>query len=659
VGKRSKRTLVSIDFEYRDHPYKFLGGGWAAWTPVGGQVQTGTFDTYRDVIKYLKSRRNTCIYSHNGAKAEHLILIPTFMRDRSYKSGSLIGGRPKQFFAGGNEYVDSAWLIPAAIGRNKDDDPPGIAEALGMTKKRLDYEHIEDEPHVKRCEAAANHAEIALRGVLGFAELIDLPPNDLPLSAGGAGKRVLARYVSLDEPRLKGQLLDIVRRCVYGGRSELVFKGPVPDVALLDINSSYPNAAAKGTLPHGMPAWCEDYDRCDLVEVLVNIPRCKYPPLPFRYQKPTVDRRTGKSRVVDPYKGTLFFPVGPVRGWYDREEVDYAISCGAKLLQFYGGLTHYKYFDPGPMFREFYARRVEGGLPALFVKIMSNAIIGKWQEYKEPELLLRRGDRWKIWKPKPDPKKKRKNLYAAAARTLGRARVHLHGFLEQFHALDMDTDGFKTTIEPPAELLGKGLGELKVERRGSYEGKAVKLYKHGDTLKLKGVSKRTGNLLEIWENGGGQVQRIASIREILCNKTNSLIISRPYKWRYEREKRRFFDDGTSEPFTVAEIEAGQYEWPLERRKWQDLRDRAVKADATERAAALLSAQDVPGADLLGQAYEVQVGPRGGLWGFSELPGWHQSRRKIPDALRGPIELRGRKVILGWYSPYKNRNTTIY
>jgi hypothetical protein len=124
-------------------------------------------------------------------------------------------------------------------------------------------------------------------------------------------------------------------------------------------------------------------------------------------------------------------------------------------------------------------------------------------------------------------------------------------------------------------------------------------------------------------------------------------VERPFRLCLERTKRLYSPDGSSRAYTVEEIRSGEFQMSNERRLFLYQEREAAKGALREKAVRVLRLCGVPGGDFLGQVFDVVVGPRGGLKGFSPCDGW-----KVEELdRRGKMKISGKAALKGIEGPY--------
>jgi hypothetical protein len=304
------------------------------------------------------------------------------------------------------------------------------------------------------------------------------------------------------------------------------------------------------------------------MHAIVGVPECDYPMLPVRRDQ------------------SLFFPSGRLTGVWLGDELRYAQTQGARIIKVLAGLYFRERIDLSEWALAHYRARIESPFEGLYTKLLLNNLYGKWQQNKPqsvygygapPAKALDVGSNY--WALELQPKAPRWQNFPAAATILGRAHIALHKWLLRAHPVfACDTDGFFTRRALPT---GDGLGELGVELEGRALFVAPKVYAvetpdGRQIYKCKGVTR--GARAEVAETAA--MKRV--FRDLFALKTVTLtglptqlqlfergkldfLSEHSYRLHLDRVKRSYFSDGSSRAWTMAEIDAGEYDRPWEDR----------------------------------------------------------------------------------------------
>ena len=186
----------------------------------------------------------------------------------------------------------------------------------------------------------------------------------------------------------EGNVDGFVRLAYFGGRTEIfkpIFDNEINDSDYLyyqDINSLYPYTMAKHEYPDKFLGWVEgeaEYNKYEMAiwHCKVRVPESLYiPPLPVKK-----DER-------------LIFPVGEFKGYWTKYELEYAISIGCEILEYYEGAV---FQNAGYIFKEFietlYQMRLDAkakgdNVTQMAMKLIMNSCYGRMGINKERSKII-------------------------------------------------------------------------------------------------------------------------------------------------------------------------------------------------------------------------------------------------------------------------------
>lgn len=312
------------------------------------------------------------------------------------------------------------------------------------------------------------------------------------------------------------------RKAYYGGRTEGFIKG-VHKVWSYDVNSMYvsvmdeklspdPNSARwhgrKKSSPEILGRYILERDKSKkkqgVAHVKIFIPDMKYPPLPYR----------GKDKLI--------FPTGIIKGWWTFAELELALSVGCEIKVVYE-FIHYA--RSRPYFKEFAQwvwnerqKHPKDKEPFwnLMLKLIGNALSGKWGQQNEQGGIYVRKDEYDLWI------EKNTKLYAKIdkeedlgthwlfrtkdtvketaqhgfpiliAYITSYARIKLYKEMVKHDTVYVDTDCVKYIGLKKEIVDSKALGEFGFEptKSGMFEFFAPKSYRINGELTIKGFPKK-------------------------------------------------------------------------------------------------------------------------------------------------------------------------
>ena len=166
---------------------------------------------------------------------------------------------------------------------------------------------------------------------------------------------------------------EFARKAYYGGRCEPLALGWWDCVNVYDFHSHYPAQMLGNHFPNpnttigprqpGRLSWVMDFEGCS--DCTVDIPHCKYPPLPYRVGWQT------------------YFPVGVFRGTWCHNELRYAMQHGVRIKKVHATLYSEDSVQPfNDYVTDLWSKRQEakaqGSPRALVYKLLLNSLSGKF-----------------------------------------------------------------------------------------------------------------------------------------------------------------------------------------------------------------------------------------------------------------------------------------
>lgn len=342
---------------------------------------------------------------------------------------------------------------------------------------------------------------------------------------------------------------DYERLAYYGGRTEGFLKG-AHKVWSYDVNSMYvsvmndnvfpdPNSSRWHNRKHSSPKILKEYiyksGKQGIAEVKIDIPKMKYPPLPYRA------KIKGENKLI--------FPTGTITGWWTFAELELALSVKCKIREVYRFIHYERSF---PYFKEFAQwvwderkKHPKDTEPFwnLMVKLMGNSLSGKWGQQNEIGGIYVRKDEYDLWcaeNPKLDAaiemeedlgthwllrtketvkEDARHSFPILIAYVTSYGRIKLYKEMVKHNSVYGDTDsikliGLKREIKSSKELGGWG---YEPDKSGMFEFFAPKYYRINGELVIKGIPK------PVLKGKRGSVE-----------ETDTAVIARfdkPNKWR--------------------------------------------------------------------------------------------------------------------------------
>ena len=306
-------------------------------------------------------------YAHNAGSFDFLHLLPALVRLKK-EMGLQIGLIPVgssgllaiDVWKTKNKwqkwrFIDSVRLLPMSldaaaqafeVGRKShDDDGSAILDRHG---KEFTIHCPEDDPSWPRYNAVDCRRlyDVLVR----CHDLVELEfGGEIGLTAPStAMKTIRRRYLKEPVPR-EVHTHEFVRPSYVGGRCEVLEEGG-RFLSYLDINSSYVHQMTH-LLPAGEARWWQGGEppeewkkkRIGFCEVVIEVPDwIAIPPLPVKAQPQHFPEGSGVT-------GKLVFPTGMLHGTWEWDELQNAIDCGCRLVEWKKSV----WYEAKPLLREF------------------------------------------------------------------------------------------------------------------------------------------------------------------------------------------------------------------------------------------------------------------------------------------------------------------
>lgn len=297
-------------------------------------------DQNREIVKAFvdseltNQHRGDWWYAHAGGLAdmqfilEYLITDPKIRISASFSGASAIivkVQRKKLKWT----FVDSYWTLRESL--------RVIGDRLGFPKGDVDWNA--PMPELKKYNE--RDCDILERALTEFEdELIKLGSEMRMTLASCAMHLVKRRY--LKEPIENSQLMNRALRPAYlGGRVEVFFNQHHSGY-YYDVNSCYPFAMTQ-PLPRNflrsVPDLPDSGQFCYFADLTLQIPEMTAGPLPYVFDH------------------SLFFPTGTFRGLFAGPEIERALACGAKIIEFHECNLYDQFSDLADFASEIYGKR--------------------------------------------------------------------------------------------------------------------------------------------------------------------------------------------------------------------------------------------------------------------------------------------------------------
>lgn len=424
------------------------------------------FDSLEKFFDEILSYRwkNYCIYFHNGGNYDHNFILQELLRRKIYPKMIEAHGRMIQLTIkrpGKNllTFRDSFSILSSSLDRLSKNFEVIHAKKTGEINFAGGEQFDINNP---RHREYLRFDTLALYEVLTkFFNIPIIKSTGITLTAASLGLKCLRKnFMKRSIVCTTQEVQDFCRKGFSGGRVE-VFKQEGFNCDYYDANSLYPTQM-RGDLPLECIGEASDVSDYGFHDVTVQSPGLHIPVLGTK--------QTGK----------FIFPNGIIRGVFFSEEIEYALMCGYKILEYHHG---YRFNKSDELFKDyvnfFYdMRKTAGNNKALneTAKLFMNSGFGKMGQREERKSLTFTPDYKndvEIWgSPEifdkfgiyQETSFKRKNfmLVHVAAAITAKGRVHMCRLYHEnpTKLIYTDTDSIVTTAK---HRTGSELGELKLE----------------------------------------------------------------------------------------------------------------------------------------------------------------------------------------------------
>ena len=523
-------------------------------------------------------------WAHNGGKYDLILLLEAVGKLSWSATGSVSGGRliildVRPPNGRKIRFLDSFAVVPEALKK--------VSESFGLKSSKLlgdeDYSvDVSKWSYERLYEGCRADCEVVYELVHELDRLYTEFGGALAVTFSSSTLSVLRGTCEVLDTRKWNAENRFAERAYYGGRVEVYHHAPTQKLCSYDVTSSYPWSMAQALpwLPQRHVSGARDLDFAlrdpnveAIVDAQVTVPKMPFPPLPIRHDD------------------ALFFPTGTFTGTWTKVELLYAQTVGVKVTPI-RALTYTRRQAFDLFVRKFFELKVQAtGALRSFAKLSLNGCYGKFAQKPEKEVLhicesstvaaqliaskpagsvtpLSPHDlRFVAEKTTSWPKQ---THFAIAAYVTSYSRILFHHRLS--NSVDPaygDTDSIhcvstRFTDSPWETGAGDALGAWKLERRNfTARYFAPKLYAlvlddGKEKFKSKGFEVKKATFESVTH--GEQVERGAmrlaksALRDDLSAKYHQVKKS----WHGLSQKRAAFADGSTRPWSHAELLQGKY-----------------------------------------------------------------------------------------------------
>lgn len=552
MGRKQGRIHGVIDIETgRDGRVLAIGLAYRE----NGRTIYQQLDHWGELLRQIEQRKISRIYAHNGGGFDYLSMLQ-YLPDSWRIDGSVVNGKLIAITLKRDNYqcrfVDSFRIAPVSLN--------ALATSLlghGKTEDASEF-HPEDmllsEPQ-RFADYLRSDCELLLGCVEKMTEVYrQISPkfSSLGITCGSTAMKL---WDSMEHPRYQrpgNQKLNQICKLAYtGGRCECFRPGDYQCVTSYDVNSMYPYAMLKASVPVSGRT------------VLTNVFRGNPGVWLIDFHQPRGNVPLFMVNGNGEFSG---------RGWYYSPEISAALEFGIEV-KILAGFEFLDYTDS--LFRDFinplWDLRVKYGSQSAFglvAKLSMNNLYGKMGQGDLIESIFTAVDSDAILSRNASVLDLSRDLYSGvegkicehqhygiAGTITSFSRAYLFRLMVENNPIYCDTDSIHTLDKMTDNA---GLGGLKIEKRANravYVGKKMygMLTNSGQIVKIKGV--RTGTKEMQWQVSIPQMatllkgqsipatfQSFPTMREVLADGMQSCkLITRKRTVRMlERERAKLY-----------------------------------------------------------------------------------------------------------------------
>lgn len=501
-------------------------------------------------------------WAHNGGKYDFIFLLQAAAALQKNVNAAVAAGRIVALKIDSINFFDSMAVVPSSLRNAAQDFELKSSKIFTEEDYATDVRSWSANRLENGCKADCT---IVLELLDKVETLFKEHGGKLKATFSSAALTIVKTKVNIPQVPID---LNLVSKNAYcGGRVEVYNHAPKYNLGEWDINSSYPFSMCQ-TLPWAPKGFGKASNILNeisegIIDATVTVSDCFLPPLPYKSD--------GNG---------LFFPTGSWRGWFTGVELRYAHSLGVKIkahsaIEFTAEQPFTEYVT------ELYElRKISVGAKKNFLKLVLNGSYGKLgMNFERENLVIFKNETDAIKAIHSNPEGTFRPLsannwrflaqkiikwathihYACAAYITSFSRVLLHKFAAQCKGLAYsDTDSIHAHWENKFST-GTQLGGLKLEiekMSGKYFAPKIYelLYDDKKHFASKGfeVDEETFIKVIAGEVVTRETNRLAK-RAMRFEATPAREVS-TRTWHGLSPKRYAYNDGSTRPWTVAELE---------------------------------------------------------------------------------------------------------
>ena len=534
----------------------------------------------RSMLSIAKSGGPFDWWAHNGGRYDVSFLLDAVIRLGWSATGHVAAGRVVVLYlkAPGEKkplrLYDSQALVPSALKSAAVDFDLQSRKLLGEDDYSLDVRRWSLKRLQDGCRA---DCEVVLELLDKVETLLEDWGGGLRATFSSAALSVVEANVE-DLPDMRDwSLLNGMARLGYaGGRVEVLHHDPQEKLCELDVCSSYPWSMTQPLPfePRGVAESAKELAQLfeighGVVRARVKVPKTQWlPPLPFLHEK-----------------GGVFFPTGEWQGWFQAEELRYAVGVGCEVRPLEG--ICYEVAQPFADYVEkLYRVKAEAkGALRTFAKLLLNGSYGKFAMKPEREnlkIFATVAEAREFYMRQPDDTVRmlsdderflavlterwsRRTHYALAGAITAHSRMLLHNFLTRaVRPAYCDTDSVHAatpTLKSLRNAMGEGLGQLKTEipemTARYYAPKIYVLHPTGGEphYASKGFPVSAEDFKKVIAGESVQFEKMRLAKRQLRLGGEVARDTQTRRWGGRSMKRRPNSDGSTTPWNVDDLKA--------------------------------------------------------------------------------------------------------
>jgi len=523
-------------------------------------------------------------WAHNGGRYDVSFLLNAVIRMGWSATGHVAAGRVVVLYlkAPGEKkplrLYDSQALVPSALKSAAVDFDLPARKLLTEDDYALDVRRWS----LKRLESGCRvDCEVVLQLLDKVETMLHDWGGGLRATFSSAALSVVeANVKELPDMRDHSMVNAIARQGYAGGRVEVLHHNPKERLCELDVCSSYPWSMTQPLpyAPIGVTETKRDLERLfahgnGVMRAEVTVTDSQWiPPLPFLHEN-----------------GGVFFPTGTWRGWFQVEELRYAVGVGCQVRPLEG--IAYETAAPfadyvGKLYR---VKSEAKGALRTFAKLLLNGSYGKFAMKPEREnlrIFSTVEEAREFYMRQPDDTVRmlsgtderflavmterwsRRTHYALAGAITAHSRMLLHNFLTRaIRPAYCDTDSVhaaRGSLKTLKNALGDGLGQLKTEISDMtakyYAPKIYVLHPKGADphYASKGFPVSAADFKRVVAGESVEFAKMRLVKRQLRMGGEPGRDNQTRRWAGRSMKRHPFPDGSTRPWTVAELLADKH-----------------------------------------------------------------------------------------------------